>query len=117
MLKNSAFWESQFSIITESIYSSYLRLWIVNLDADLKFGSVKISEKHNIIKYLIHNQNLDTVESKSYSKSLYNFLKTYNEQKDDTNLECCVAKYNSKYKLKLKELKTYPLLLLEPKMY
>ena len=110
VLKNTAFWESQLSIIAESIYSSYSRLWKVNLDSDLKFGSVKnkIRERHNIIKYLIDNQNLDTVESKSYSKSLYNFLKTYSEQKDDTNLECCIAKYNSKNKLKLKELKTYP---------
>ena len=109
MLKFSAFLESQLSIIDESIYSSYSRLWKVNLDSDLKFGSVKnkIRERHNIIKYLIDNQNLDTFESKSYSKSLYNFLKTYCDQKDDTNLECCIAKYNSKNKLKLKELKTY----------
>ena len=52
MLKNSAFWEFQLSIIAESIYSSYSRLWKVNLDSDLKFGSVKnkIRERHNIIK-------------------------------------------------------------------
>ena len=29
-------------------------------------------------------------------------------KKYDTNFECCIAKYNSKNKLKLKELKTYP---------
>ena len=37
VLKNAAFWESQLSIIVESIYNSYSRLWRVNLDADLKF--------------------------------------------------------------------------------
>ena len=42
----------------------------VNLDADLKFGSAKnkIRERHNIIKYLIDNQNFDTVESKKQPK-------------------------------------------------
>ena len=71
-LKISAFLESQLPIIAESIYSSYSRLWKVNLDSDLKLGSVKnkIRERYNIIKYLIYNKNLDTVESKSYSKSL-----------------------------------------------
>ena len=66
VLKNAAFWESQLSIIVESIYNSYSRLWRVNLDADLKFESVKnkIRERHYIIKYLIDNQNFDTEESK-----------------------------------------------------
>ena len=89
MLKNSAFWESQLSIIVESIYNSYSRLWRANLDADLKFGSVKnkISEIHYIIKYLIYNQNFDTEKSKSNSKSLYNFFIAYSEQKDNVNLK------------------------------
>ena len=67
MLKNSAFWESQFSIIAKSIYSSYSGLWKVNLDTNLKFESVKnkIKDSHNIIKYLINYQNLDSVESKA----------------------------------------------------
>ena len=89
VLKNAVFWESQLSVIVESIYNSYSRLWRANLDADLKFGSVKnkIRERHYIIKYLIDNQNFDTEESKSNSKSLYNFFITYSEQKDNANLK------------------------------
>ena len=56
-------------------------------------------EWQNIIKYLINNQNLDTVESKRYSKSIYNLLKIYSEQKDDANLEFCIANFNSKNSL------------------
>ena len=54
VLKNSAFWEFQLSIIAESINSSYSRLWKVNLDSDLKLWSVKnkIRERHNIIKLI-----------------------------------------------------------------
>ena len=50
VLKISAFWESQLSIIIEIIYSNFRRHWQVNLNADLKFGSIKnkIKERHNI---------------------------------------------------------------------
>ena len=39
-------------------------------------------ERHNTIKYLIDNLHLDSVESKAYTKHLFEFLKLKSEKKD-----------------------------------
>ena len=38
-------------------------------------------ERHNTIKYLIDNLHLDTIESKTYIKHLFEFLKLKSEKK------------------------------------
>ena len=38
-------------------------------------------ERHNPIKYLIDNSHSDSVESKAYTKHLFEFLKLKNEKK------------------------------------
>ena len=38
-------------------------------------------ERHNTIKYLIDNSHLDSVESKAYTKHLFEILKLKSEKK------------------------------------
>ena len=44
-------------------------------------------ERHNTIKYLIDNLHLDTIESKTYIKHLFEFLKLKSEKKYDADFE------------------------------
>ena len=44
-------------------------------------------ERHNTIKYLIDNSHLDTIESKTYTKHLFEILKLKSEKKDDSDFE------------------------------
>ena len=53
-------------------------------------------ERHNIIKYLIDNSHLDSVESKAYTKHLFEFLKLKSEKKDDADFEFLQTHYGSK---------------------
>ena len=62
-------------------------------------------ERHNPIKYLIDNSHSDSVESKSYTKNLFEFLKLKSEKKDDADFEVLQTHYASKNNIKFKELK------------
>ena len=76
-LQNIISWDSQLSIIAESIYGSYSLLWRIIKGKDTKCEYIrnKIQERHNTIKYLIENSHLDTIESKTYS-IFFEYLKT-----------------------------------------
>ena len=62
-------------------------------------------ERHSPIKYFIDNSHSDSVESKAYTKHLFEFLKLKSEKKDDANFEFLQTIYDSKNNIKFKELK------------
>ena len=109
-LKNIISWDSQFSIIAECFYGSYSSLWDTTSEMHWKSNLIrkKIMERHNTIKYLIDNLHLDTIESKTYIKHLFEFLKLKSEKKDDADFEFLQTHYDSKNNIKFKELKKYP---------
>ena len=53
-------------------------------------------ERHIPIKYLIDNSHSDSVESKAYTKHLFEFLKLKSEKKDDADFEFLQTHYDSK---------------------
>ena len=53
-------------------------------------------ERYNTIKYLIDNSHLDSVESKAYTKQLFEFLKLKSEKKNDADFEFLQTHYDSK---------------------
>ena len=69
-------------------------------------------ERHNTIKYLIDNSHLDSVESKAYTKHLFEILKLKSEKKDYADFEFLQTHYDSKNNIKFKELKKNHLKLL-----
>ena len=73
----------------------------------------KIMERYNTIKYLIDNSHSDSVESKAYTKHLFEFLKLKSEKKDDADFEFLQTHYDSKSNIKFKELKNHLKLLFE----
>ena len=62
-------------------------------------------ERHNPKKHLIDNSHSDSVESKSYTKHLFEFFKLKSEKKDDADFEFLQTYYDSKSNIKFKELK------------
>ena len=51
---------------------------------------------------MIDNSHSDSVESKAYTKHLFEFLKLKSEKKDDSDFECLQTHYDSKTILNLK---------------
>ena len=64
-------------------------------------------ERHNTIKYLIDNLYLDTIESKTYIKYLFEFLKLIVIKKMMQNFDFLQTHYDLKNNIKFKELKKF----------
>ena len=71
----------------------------------IKSHKEKIIERYNPIKYLIDNSHSDSVESKAYTKHLFEFLKLKSEKNDDADFEFLQTYNDSKNNIKFKELK------------